>query len=87
MPRIIFMAGTLLASSFGLALAGLVLREAIRNARARKPLQAFSSSAFSFPDSLATRRKTAVRGYDSPEIAQDDIVARARYLGNDRSIQ
>ena len=87
MPRIIFMAGTLLASSLGFALAGLVLREAIRNARAHKPLQACCSSVVSFTDSLGMRWETAVRGYDSPEIAQDDIVARARSLGNDRSIQ
>lgn len=87
MPRIIFMAGTLLASSIGFALAGLVLREAIRNARARKPLQAFSGSVFTFRDSIVTRWETPVRGYDSPEVAQDDIVARTRSLGNDRSIQ
>ena len=89
MHRIIFMAGSIIASSLGLALAGLVLREAIRNSRRQARSKAFHDRIFTDPAGVFDSRvwDIAVRGYDSPELRHDDALARQRQSGNNRSVQ
>jgi hypothetical protein len=89
MHRIIFMAGSIIASSLGLALAGLVLREAIRNSRSQTRSKPFHDRVFTDPASVFRSRiwDIAVRGYDTPELQHDDNLARQRQSGNDRSVQ
>jgi len=82
MHRIIFMAGTIIASSFGFALVGLVLREAIKNARTQWATRDVSLSDLPSLDTPVIDWEIAVRGYDSPEVEKDDRSARARYSGN-----
>jgi hypothetical protein len=84
MHRLIFMAGTIIASSLGFALAGLVLCEAIRNARAHKIEP--SRPVLTQVDSEYIGWESVIRGYDSPEIAREDRLARARHSGNNRSV-
>jgi hypothetical protein len=89
MPRIIFMTGTIIASSIGLALAGLVLRDAIKNSRPRRLAKNLHSALFTEPAGVFDSRTwdIAMRGYDSPELRHDDTLARQRLSGSNRSIQ
>jgi hypothetical protein len=89
MPRIIFMAGTIIASSIGFALAGLVLREAIKNSRPRRSAKPLHSELFADPVGVFDSRTwdIAVRGYDSPELRHDDTLARQRLSGSNRGVQ
>lgn len=88
MHRIIFLAGSLIASSLGLALAGLVLREAIRNARRQTQPRGSRDRVFADPARVFEARiwDIAVRGYDNPELHYDDTLARERRSGNNRGI-
>lgn len=88
MHRIIFLAGSLIASSLGLALAGLVLREAIRNARRQTQARSSRDRTFADPAGVFEARiwDIAVRGYDSPELRYDDALARERRSGNQRGV-
>ena len=89
MPRIIFMAGTIIASSIGFVLAGLVLRDAIKNSRPRRSAKSLHSALFADPAGMFDSRAwdIALRGYDSPELRQDDTLARQRLSGSNRGIQ
>ncbi len=84
MHRLIFMAGTIIASSLGFALAGFVLCEAIRNARGHKVMESLRP-VLARVDSEYTGWESAIRGYDTPELAREDRLVRARYSGNNRS--
>jgi len=84
MQRFILMAGTILASSLGFALAGFILNDAIRNSRRRpgpkeKPqlraAQTLQYSVLSDP---------ICRGYDTPELHREDSLARTKKPRNDR---
>lgn len=89
MHRILLMAGTILASSIGFALAGLVLGEAIRNSRGRSPGNPFPSLV-QMPQGRplqARHLETAVRGYDTPELHRDDTLIRMKQSGQDRGVQ
>ena len=83
------MAGTIIASSIGFALAGLVLRDAIKNSRPRRPVKNFHSALFADPIGVFEARTwdIAVRGYDSPELQHDDALARQRLSGTNRGVQ
>jgi hypothetical protein len=84
MHRILLMAGTILASSIGFALAGLVLGEAIRNSRGRSPGNPFPSLV-QMPQ--GRRLHAAVRGYDTPELHRDDTLIRMKQSGQNRGVQ
>ena len=86
MQRFILIAGTILASSLGFALAGLILNDAIRNSRRRpvrkkdyrpqlRAVQTLQYSVLADP---------ICRGYDSPELHREDSLARTKKPGNDR---
>ena len=86
MHRILLMAGTILASSIGFALVGLVLGEAIRNSRGRLPGNSLVYMPRSRP--LGARHlETAVRGYDTPELHHDDTLIRMKQSGQNRGVQ
>jgi hypothetical protein len=78
MPQTILLTGTILASSIGFALIGLLLRSAIRSDwqhSVRKPCH----RGRSHDDSnrcAANSLKEAVRGYDTPELYREDFLAR-----------
>jgi hypothetical protein len=89
MPRLILMAGTIIASSLGFALAGFILGDAIRNSRRRSAPKRvyrprfladenYQDSAFLDPE---------CRGYDTPELYREDTLARKKQSGNDRDYQ
>jgi hypothetical protein len=89
MPRIIFMAGTIIAASIGFALAGLVLRDAIKNSRPRRAAKSLHGALFADSAGVFDSRTwdIAVRGYDSPELQHDDALARQRQAGHNRGVQ
>ena len=85
----ILMAGALIASSIGLALVGLVLREAIRNSRrpvASKTLYTPRRVSHAYAKHSALRLPLS-RGYDSPEIQREDTFARTKQSDNDLNYQ
>lgn len=86
MHRMIIMAGAILASSIGFALAGLVLREAIKSCRGQPQSRQLDGFASARSD-LEVRDLDLIRGYDTPELAREDLLARARETGSDRRIQ
>jgi hypothetical protein len=89
MHRIFLVAGTIIASTIGFALAGLVLSERSKTRRRRSRSKNSYSPAFTDPTSIFDLRSwdIAVRGYDSPELRRDDSRARMRHLGNNRGVQ
>ena len=81
MPQIILVTGTILASSVGLALTVLILRNAIRNAWRRVKVAERRTAEFTGDADLDVRSgDLAVRGYDTPELAWEDIRMRTRLL-------
>jgi hypothetical protein len=77
MPELILIAGTTLAAAIGIALAGLILRQAVRNACPRVPRDRPAAVAGEVRwGSLV--RELGVRGYDHPELAREDFSTRAR---------
>lgn len=79
MPQIILVTGTILASSIGFALSVLVLRNAISNSWRRAHVD--ESQAAEFADTAHQGLRPwdlAVRGYDHPELAWEDILMRTR---------
>ena len=77
------MAGSIIASTIGFALAGFILGEAIRNSRRPapsiktfKPVLADFVRHSSFGEPLR-------RGYDTPELHREDTLARMQ-SGNNR---
>ncbi|MGH7853152.1 MAG: hypothetical protein ACREP3_06900 [Candidatus Binatia bacterium] len=72
------MAGSIIASSIGFALAGFILSEAIRNSRrqvrSKKAYEPWLVSDDSFR--VSTLRDSVRRGYDTPELHREDTLAR-----------
>lgn len=85
MHRIILMAGSILASSIGFALAGFILSEAIRNSRRQAPSKKAYKARLVSDDSFrdSTLRDLVRRGYDTPELHREDTLARMQ-SGNSR---
>ena len=89
MPGMILTAGSIIASSIGFALAGLILSEAIRNSRRQATLKNF------FRPRLVTDEYTrhpvlshpVFRGYDMPELYREDALARTNQSSNGREYQ
>jgi hypothetical protein len=79
MPQIILVTGTILASSVGLALTVLILRNAISNSRRKAYVDGSQAAEFagtSYQDLCPWNLD--VRGYDHPELAWEDILMRTR---------
>ena len=89
MQQIIVMAGTIIASSMGIALAGLILGNAIRNSRRSRASRKSPKPQFiAVPDVLdACLGKTTRRGYDTPELHRDDTLQRLKQSGEHREVQ
>lgn len=86
MHRLILMIGTIMASSMGFALAGLILGDTIRNSRRSstprrlpKPRHTVATDAFN-----AALDGLPIRGYDTPELYRDDTRARLKQSGQRR---
>jgi hypothetical protein len=87
MAQTILMTGTILASSIGCALAMLVLSSAIKNAWKRPRSDQISTLEFDAAGVFEfDRDNAAVRGYDSPELCQEDDAARLRRVGDERQL-
>jgi hypothetical protein len=88
MHRIMLMAGSILASSFGFALAGLALGHAIRNSRRSRPVNRSAMPVLGRVDMdiAADAWNVAVRGYDTPELAREDGSARKKSSGTNRTV-
>lgn len=86
MPGIILMAGAIIASSVGFALAGFILSEAIRNSRRRATSQrAYRTRLVMDEDSRPSAlRYPVIRGYDTPELHREDSSARTKQSGDDQ---
>jgi hypothetical protein len=80
MVQSILMTGTILASSIGCALAALVLGSAIKSGW--KHTGSGHATALEFVDARACK----FRGYDSPELCQEDYAARSRHAGDHRQL-
>ena len=78
MQSIVLMVGTILASSIGFALAGLILSEAIRNSRRQASSKKTDKPRLVFDDSfrISTLCDLVRRGYDTPELHREDTLAR-----------
>jgi hypothetical protein len=78
MHSIVLMVGTILASSIGFALAGLILSEAIRNSRRQTSSKNTDKPRLVADDSfrVSTLCDLAHRGYDTPELHREDTLAR-----------
>lgn len=87
MHRMIIMAGTIFASSVGFVLAGLVLREAIRNCRRQGQPRQVNRFPSAHSDTAGGEMEIASRGYDTPELAREDLLARLRETGSSRTIE
>ena len=89
MHGIILMAGAIIASSLGFALAGFILSEAIRNSRRQAtPQRVYTARSVTDKDSRpATLRHPVFRGYDTPELHREDSLVRTKQSGNDREYQ
>lgn len=89
MHGIILMAGSIIASSIGFALAGFILSEAIRNSRrqaASKKIYGPRWVTDEYTRHSALRHPVS-RGYDTPELHREDTLARTKQSGNDRDYQ
>jgi hypothetical protein len=89
MHGIILLAGSIIASSIGFALAGFILTEAIRNSRRQATSRRvyrprLNTNGFTHHPALAV---PVCRGYDTPELYREDFLARTRQSGNDRDFQ
>ena len=89
MPRLILMAGTIIASSVGFALAGFILGEVIRNSRRRAAPNRVYRPRFLVDDNVQDLPFLGpeCRGYDTPELYREDTLARKKQSGNDREYQ
>lgn len=89
MHRMILMAGTIIASTLGFALAGMILGDAIRNSRRRPAPRRFYTPRFIANASASGSRfrDPPCRGYDTPELYREDNLARTKKPGNDRDYQ
>lgn len=89
MHRFILMAGTIIASSIGFALAGFILGDALRNSRRQ------AASKRVYRARLVTNKYAqnptlndpVCRGYDTPELHREDTLARTKQSGNDSEYQ
>ena len=80
MVQSILIAGTILASSVGCALAALVLGSAIKSAWKRP--QPEQIACLEFADTAVCE----FRGYDSPELYRDDSAIRSRHASYDQNL-
>lgn len=83
MPQIIVVTGAILASSIGVALAGLILRSTITSARRSRDGE--ENRMVEFTGNISRDSGPwdfAARGYDSPELAQEDALMRDRSPGH-----
>jgi hypothetical protein len=89
MPRLILMAGTIIASSVGFALAGLIIGEVIKNSRRRHAPNRVYRPRFLADDNVQDLPffEPGCRGYDTPELYREDTLARKKHSGNDRDYQ
>ncbi len=82
MLELVLLAGTIVALSFGFVLIALVLRNAIRKSRKPRKLPDTRATVLianaNASDSL--RWELAVRGYDTPELCREDMLARSGAL-------
>jgi len=86
MQRFILMAGTILASSLGFALAGFILNNAIRNSR-RRPVRKkdYRPQLRAAPTlQYSVLSEPICRGYDTPKLHREDSLARTKKPRNDR---
>ena len=84
MPQIILMTGTILASSVGLALTVLIVRNAISNSWRKAYVDGSQAAEFAgTPYQDLCPWDLAVRGYDHPELASEDILMRTRLSSRD----
>ncbi len=91
MHGIILLAGSIIASSRGFALAGFILSETIRNSRRRAPSQRVYRTPL-IRDEYNHNQPSAVRhpvhrGYDTPELHCEDTLARTKQGDNDQDYQ
>ena len=75
MHSIILMAGSIIASTIGFALAGFILSEAIRNSRRQASMKKFKPVLDDFFQH-SSFGKLLQRGYDTPELHREDTLAR-----------
>ena len=75
MHRIILMAGSIIASTIGFALAGFILSEAVKNSRRQSPSNRTNKLRFVAAD-FPLFPEPFRRGYDTPELHRDDTLAR-----------
>jgi len=89
MQELVLMAGTIIASSMSIALAGLILGNAIRNSRRpRASRKSSNPQLIAVPDLLdACLGKTTRRGYDTPELHRYDSLERLKQSGNRQKVQ
>jgi hypothetical protein len=89
MPRLILMAGTIIASSLGFALAGLVVGELLRSSRRRAAPNRVYRPRFLGDENAQDLPfvEPECRGYDTPELYREDTLARKKQSGNDRDYQ
>jgi hypothetical protein len=87
MLELVLLTGTIVASSFGFALLALILRNAVRKSRKPRKLPETRATALiaNASASNSLRWDLAVRGYDTPELCREDMLAREGTLpGEDR---
>lgn len=84
MQRFILIAGTILASSLGFALAGFILNDAIRNSRRRPVRKTDYRPQLRAAQTLqySVLADPICRGYDSPELHREDSLERTKKPGN-----
>ena len=87
MHRFILLAGSIIASSIGLALAGLILREAVKSSHRRIRLGAYWHPALPASDLQSRLSDLGVRGYDTLELRYEDTLARLSRAGGNRELQ
>ena len=88
MDQIILLAGTVFASSIGLALLALVLVTTIRSSHkqaASQPVQTphLVDEANIFPPAVS---EPTIRGYDTPELCGEDNLARWRQSTDEKHL-
>ena len=82
MLELILLTGTIVAMSLGCTLIALTLRRAVHRSRALRkpphsPARVFSDGAGA---AESIRWDLAVRGYDTPELCREDMLARGGSL-------
>jgi hypothetical protein len=87
MIELILLTGTIVAMSLGCTLIALILRNTVRNSRKLRNRPANPTPALTHgvlaPDAI--HWDLAVRGYDTPELCREDMLAREGALpGEDR---